>query len=204
MLPGEFLGSRNCKEFVEKCIKSDFLLTIKNIRQGKRYVAPCASIYSVLASFGKLSESHLPFGFYRSFRTVGVISQRQMDEPLVSIKLKGPKTVKELFLVRYNFCIIFIGTGHCISKKSKRRFVKTGAHQIYFLGTLISCEVVFSLYKSLQQGLRHIFSSRPKRKFSPHLMSISTTRSVLQKKMKHFSKYLVHSGLISFTYPTKS
>ena len=105
MLPGEFLGSRNCKEYVEMCIRNDFLHTLKNIRQGKRYVAPCASIYSVLSSFGKLSEAHLPFGFYRSYRTVGVVSQRQLDEPIASIKLKGPKAMKELFLVRSLLCI---------------------------------------------------------------------------------------------------
>ena len=100
MLPGEFLKSGNCKEYIERCIKNDFLICLKNIRQGKRYYAPCASIYAALASFGKLSEAHLPFGFYRSYRTVGVISQRQMDEPIEAIKLKGPKAMKELFLVR--------------------------------------------------------------------------------------------------------
>ena len=100
MLPGEFLGSQNCKDFVERCIKNDFLLALKKIRQGKKYHAPCVSIYSLLTSFGKLSEAHLPFGFYRSYRTVGVVSQRQMDDPIACIKLKGPKTMKELFLVR--------------------------------------------------------------------------------------------------------
>lgn len=103
MLPGEFLGSRNCKDFIEKCIKDDFLFALKKIRQGKKYHAPCVSIYSVLTAFGKLSEAHLPFGFYRSYRTVGVVSQRQMDEPITCIKLKGPKTMKELFLVRTQY-----------------------------------------------------------------------------------------------------
>ena len=100
MLPGEFLASKNCKDYVERCIKNDFLACLVNIRQGKKYHAPCTQIYTALASFGKLSEAHLPFGFYRSYRTMGVVSQRQMDEPIVAIKLKGPKTAKELFMVR--------------------------------------------------------------------------------------------------------
>ena len=117
MVPGEFIASGNCRDFVERCIKNDFLQALKNIRQGKKYHAPCTSIYSVLASFGKLSEAHLPFGFYRSYRTVALVSQRQMDEPIVTVKLEGPKSTKKLLLVS-SFNLILRGETCPILQKS--------------------------------------------------------------------------------------
>ena len=49
MLPGEFLTSGDCKAFVKKCMKNDLLLALKNIREGRRYVAPCALISSIIS-----------------------------------------------------------------------------------------------------------------------------------------------------------
>ena len=49
MLPGEFLTSGDCKAFVMKCMRNDLLLALKNIREGRQYVAPCALISSIIS-----------------------------------------------------------------------------------------------------------------------------------------------------------
>ena len=67
MLPGEFLTSGDCKSFVLRCMEKDLLLSLKNIRQGRCYVAPCAAINSIVSKesvfliLGLQNDSHSLF-----------------------------------------------------------------------------------------------------------------------------------------------
>ena len=101
MLPGKFLESEKCKNYVLECLKNDFLLCLKNIRKGFQYVAPCNSIAGLFSNFAKTSCDHVPYGFYRMSKSVALACLTDIDKPVTSIKLKSINGHKDLFLFKY-------------------------------------------------------------------------------------------------------
>ena len=70
-----------------------------NFDLGSKYHSPCGDIYRVLANYGQVTSEHLPFGFYRTYKTVALAGQRMDDLPIETVKLKGEGVSKKLLLV---------------------------------------------------------------------------------------------------------